>query len=227
MRYFSAAGLRFLRALERNNERGWFHAHREQYEQHIREPFQALLGDLQPALARLSPHFHADPARTGGSLYRVNRDTRYSHDKSPYKTWQGARLYHDHRRLQPCPGFFIRFRPGQSFVAAGLWRHDTATQRRVRQFIFDNPGTWGRIVFEPAFARRYRFVEEDRLARPPRGFPADFAYIEHLRLRDFVARRGLDDATMTGPRLRNVLERDLRMLAPLVDYLCAALELEF
>src|SRR5690606_33687839 len=66
-RYFSEAGLKFLRELARHNEKAWFDAHRADYEAHVREPFQRLLVDLQPALAEISPHFRADPAKSGGS----------------------------------------------------------------------------------------------------------------------------------------------------------------
>src|SRR5690606_13583317 len=88
--YFTDRSLGFLRGLARHNDKAWFEAHRSDYETHVREPFQRLLVDLQPALARISPHFHADPRKVGGSLFRIHRDARFSSDKSPYKTWQGA-----------------------------------------------------------------------------------------------------------------------------------------
>jgi uncharacterized protein (TIGR02453 family) len=225
--YFSDKSFRFLRALARHNERTWFHAHKADYEAHVREPFQRLLGDLQPALAATSVHFRADPRSVGGSLFRIQRDTRYAHDKSPYKSWQGARLFHHRRREVAAPSFYLHLEPGASFVGAGLWHPDTHTQRRVRQFIFDNPGSWRAAAHAPAFARRYALGAEDMLVRPPHGFPRDFAFIDDLRRRNFVAIRPLDDATMTGPRLRAIAERDLAALAPFVDYLCAALDLEF
>ena len=68
---------------------------------------------------------------------------------------------------------------------------------------------------------------DDMLVRPPRGFPADFAFIDDLRHRNFIALRDLDDDVVTGPRLRQALARDLKATAPFMDYLCAALDLEF
>src|SRR5690606_1794171 len=90
--YFGPRAFAFLRALARHNERAWFQAHKADYEAHVRAPFQRLLGDLQPALAAISPHYRADPRPVGGSLFRIQRDTRFSGDKAPYKPWQGARL---------------------------------------------------------------------------------------------------------------------------------------
>lgn len=225
--HFSAASFRFLQRLARNNTREWFHEHKADYEAHVRAPFQHLLVQLQPALAAISPHFQADPRNVGGSLYRIQRDIRYSNDKSPYKSWQGARLFHERRRAVPSPLFYIHLQPGQCFVGAGLWHPDGSTLRRVRQFIVDNPAAWGRAVHAPAFRKRYRLEDSEMLVRPPRGFPEDFPYLQDLRHKNIVALRPLDDALFTGNTLQRTLVRDLQALAPLVDYLCAALDLEF
>ncbi|MDO5504746.1 MAG: DUF2461 domain-containing protein [Pseudoxanthomonas suwonensis] len=226
-RYFSDAALAFLHDLAGNNSRDWFQANKARYEEHVRAPFQKLLVDLQPALARISPHFQADPRSVGGSLYRIQRDTRYSRDKSPYKPWQGARLFHERRRAVLSPLFYIHLQPGRCFVGAGLWHPDGPTLRRVRQFIVDNPAAWARAVHAPAFRRRYRLDDSQMLVRPPRGFPPDFPYLDDLRHKNIVGERPLEDALFTGNALRRTLERDLQALAPVVDYLCAALDLDF
>ena len=225
--YFSDKSFRFMRALARNNERAWFTAHKADYEAHVREPFQRLIGDLQPALREVSAHYRAEPKGMGGSLFRIHRDTRFSNDKTPYKRWQGARLFHERHRQVPAPSFYIHLQPGECFVAGGIWHPEPEALRGIRHFIVDNPASWKAAAHAPAFRRRYALEESDRLTRPPRGFDPAFEFIEDLRLRNFVAWRVIDDATMTGARLRPVLERDLRALAPFMDYLCAALDLEF
>jgi uncharacterized protein (TIGR02453 family) len=225
--YFTDKTFRFLRALARNNERAWFHAHKQDYDDHVRAPLQRLVTELQPHLAEVTLQFRADPRPVGGSLYRIQRDTRFANDKRPYKTWQGARLFHARRQELATPLFYLHVQPGGCFVGAGIWRPESPTLRRIRQFIVDNPTAWKAAAHGPAFRRRYRLDDEDRLVRPPRGFPADFPFIDDLRNRSFVAWRDIDDATIIGPRLRQVLAKDLRDLAPLVDYLCASLDLEF
>jgi uncharacterized protein (TIGR02453 family) len=225
--YFTDASLRYLRALARHNERTWFQAHKPDYDAHVRDPFRRLLADLQPDLAAVSPHYHSEPKAVGGSLFRIQRDTRYAHDKTPYKTWQGARLYHTRARELTAPSFYIHLQPGNSFVGAGIWHPETPVQRRIRQFIVDNPASWKTAAHAPAFERRYRLEDSDMLVRRPQGFPADFEFIDDLRHRNFVASRPIDDAVMLGPRLRQVLAKDLQALAPFVDYLCAALDLDF
>jgi uncharacterized protein (TIGR02453 family) len=225
--YFSDASFKFLRGLARHNDKTWFNDHKAQYEDHVRQPFLRLLTDLQPDLATVSLHFRSEPKTVGGSLFRIYRDARFSNDKSPYKSWQGARLFHERHKLVPAPSFYLHLQPGECFVGAGLWHPEPDTQRRVRQFILDNPGSWKKAAHDAPFRRRFEFEESEKLVRPPRGFPADFEFIEDLKHRNFVFWRSLDDATMTGPKLRQTVAADLKALGPFVDYLCAALDLEF
>jgi len=225
--YFTAASFKFLRGLARHNEKAWFEAHRAEYEAHVRQPFLRLIADLQPAVEGISAHYRADPRGVGGSLFRIHRDARFSNDKSPYKTWQGARFFHARRREVPAPSFYLHLQPGESFVGAGLWHPETPTQRKVRQFIVDNPGSWKKAAHDARLRRRFDLEQSEKLVRAPRGFPDDFGFIDDLKHRNWVLWRPLDDATMTGPRLRQTVAADLATLGPFVDYLCAALDLEF
>ncbi|QSX77445.1 DUF2461 domain-containing protein [Agrilutibacter solisilvae] len=225
--YFSQHSFKFLRGLARHNEREWFLAHKADYEQHVREPFQRLLADLQPVLAQVSEHYRSEPRGNGGSLFRIHRDTRFANDKTPYKNWQGARLFHARSKQVEAPAFYLHLQPGACFVAAGVWHPQPESLRRIRHFIVDNPGSWKAAAHAAAFRRRYSLDDDEMLTRMPRGFPAEFEFAEDLRRKNYAAFRSLDDDTVTGPRLLRTLETDLTGLAPFVDYLCAALDLEF
>lgn len=224
--YFSDKSFRFLRALARNNSREWFHGHRSDYDRHLRDPFLALIADLQPDVLALSSHYRADPRLVGGSLFRIHRDTRFSNDKTPYKTWSGARFFHERHKQVEAPSYYLHIQPGACFVGAGLWRPSPETQRRIRQFILDNPAAWKAAVQAPAFRRRFD-MDGDSLVRPPRGFPADHELMVDLKRKNFVAMQALDDSTVLGPGLRKAVTHAMAGLSPLVDYLCAALDLEF
>lgn len=225
--YFSEASFKFLRGLARHNDREWFHAHKPDYETHVRAPFQRLLTDLQPVLAQVSAHYRAEPKTVGGSLFRIQRDTRFANDKAPYKSWQGARLFHERGRQVEAPSFYLHLQPGGCFVGAGLWHPQPDGLRRVRHFIVDNPGSWKAAAHDGKFRRRFDLDDSEMLIRAPRGFPEDFAFADDLRRKNFVAVRAIDDETITGPRLLKMLATDLAALAPFTDYLCAALDLEF
>ena len=226
-RYFSDASFKFLRSLARNNNREWFHAHKSAYEEHVRGPFLSLLGDLQPVLAEISPHYRSEPKNVGGSLFRIHRDTRFANDKAPYKSWQGARLFHERSRQVEAPSFYLHLQGGECFIASGVWHPQPDSLRKIRHFVFDNPGSWKAAAHDPKFRKRFDLDDSEMLTRAPRGFPAEFEFAEDLRRKNFVALRAIDDDTMTGPRLLKTLEKDLAGLAPFTDYLCAALDLEF
>jgi uncharacterized protein (TIGR02453 family) len=226
MAYFTDRSFAFLRALARNNSREWFQAHKSDYEAQVRAPFLRLLQDIQPDLAAISSQFRADARPVGGSLFRIHRDTRFANDKTPYKTHAGARLFHQRFREVDSPSFYIHVQPGHCFVGAGIWHPEPATRRRIRQFIADNPQAWLKAVHSPAFRRRFELGGET-LQRPPRGFPPDHPLIEDLKRQSFVGSTALADETVLGPQLRRSVASALAGLAPMVDYLCASLDLEF
>ncbi|NII10923.1 DUF2461 domain-containing protein [Oleiagrimonas sp. C23AA] len=224
--YFSAATFRFLGDLRANNTREWFQAHKDDYERHVREPMLALITDLQPAVASISAHYRADPRKMGGSMFRVQRDTRFAHNKAPYKPWGGARLFHERRREVQAPSFYLHIEPESSFAGGGLWHPESANLKRIREFIANNPAAWQRAAHSEAFQRHFGFWGE-RLKRPPRGFEPDHPLIEDLKLKNFAAGQDITDAVVCSAELRPVLIDTFQRIAPLVDYLCAALDLEF
>jgi uncharacterized protein (TIGR02453 family) len=224
--YFTDKTFKFQRALARNNNREWFLEHKADYEATLRQPFLRLITDLQPALREVSEHYRADPKPVGGSLFRVHRDTRFSNDKTPYKAWAGARFFHARSKVVEAPSFYLHVQPGHCFIGAGLWHPQPETQRKIRQFIFDNPGNWKAAVYSPAFKKKFT-MDGESLVRPPRGFPADHELIEDLKRKDFVATMVLEDDVVLGSRLLKAVGDQFKGLAPMMDYLCAALDLEF
>lgn len=224
--YFSPAGLRFLRELARNNNREWFNAHKARYEALLRDPFLRLIGDLAAPLAKISPHFRADPRPSGGSMFRIYRDTRFANDKTPYKTWLGARLFHERARQVHAPLFYMHIQPGRCFAGGGLWHPQGADLKRIRDFLVDNPASWKKSVHSKRFRERFALGGES-LTRPPAGFDPRHELIEDLKRKDYVASVEFSDADATSARLKPLLLEAFNGVAPMVDYLCAALDLEF
>jgi uncharacterized protein (TIGR02453 family) len=224
--YFTPATFRFLRALDRHNSRDWFHAHKEDYERHVREPFLQLITDLQPALAKISAHYRADPRKSGGSLYRIYRDTRYSNNKLPYKSWQGARFFHVRRHEIQAPGFYLHIQPDDCFAGGGLWHPEPDALKHIREFLVDNPAAWERATRSKAF-RAHLQLGGASLIRPPRGYDPAHALIDDLKRKDFIASTGFSEALACSDALLPWVVATFQQVAPLVDYLCAAQELEF
>ena len=224
--YFTPATFRYLRDLKANNNRLWFNEHKPRYEAVLRQPFLQLIGDLQVPLAKISPHFVADPRGQGGSMFRIHRDTRYAKDKTPYKTWSGARLFHERARQLDAPSFYLHIQPGNCFVGGGKWHPEAESIKRIREFIANNPAAWKKATRSKSFTAHF-WLGGDSLMRPPRGFDPDHELIEDLKRKDFVAMDGFADGIATSTELKPLLVDRFKRVAPLVDYLCAGLDLEF
>jgi uncharacterized protein (TIGR02453 family) len=224
--YFSKSSLRFLSDLAANNQREWFQANKARYDAEVRDPFLRLIEDLAAPLAKISPHLRAEAKGQGGSLFRIHRDTRFANDKTPYKTWAGARLYHERSREIEAPSFYIHLQPKNSFAGGGVWHPQPKTLKRVRDFFIDNPEAWKKATRSKAFRENFEFWGES-LTRPPRGYPIDHELIEDLKRKSFAAGGAISDAVMCSAELKPALLEQFKRLAPMLDYLCAALELEF
>ncbi|MGH2811827.1 MAG: DUF2461 domain-containing protein, partial [Actinomycetota bacterium] len=185
--YFSKQLFKFLEDLRANNNREWFQANRGRYEEFVREPFLAFIADAGPQLRKLSRHVNADPRPSGGSLFRMHRDVRFSKDKRPYKTNAGASFNHDAGKGVAAPGFYIHLASGESFVAGGMYMPDSKALRSIREAIVEHPAKW------KAVKKAGELSAEDSLKRPPQGFSADHPYIEDLKLKHFVASERFGD----------------------------------
>ena len=224
--YFSTATFRYLRDLAANNNRTWFAANKERYEDALRQPYLRLIADLQTPLAKISPHYRADPRAQGGSLFRIHRDTRFANDKTPYKTWAGARFGHERRREIEAPSFYMHIQPRDCFAGGGIWHPEPGTLKKIREFLADNPAAWKKAVHGKAFRERFEFWGES-LSRPPRGFDPAHELIEDLKRKNYAAGQAFDDTLACSDELLPYLVDTFKRIAPMIDYLCAAVELEF
>ena len=224
--YFTSATFKFLRDLKANNNRIWFNENKPRYEEVLRQPFLQLIADLQAPLAKISSHFVADPRGQGGSLFRIYRDTRFANDKTPYKTWSGARLFHERARQVDAPSFYLHIQQGDCFVGGGKWHPEAESIKRIRAFIADNPAAWKKATRSKSFAAHFT-LGGDSLVRHPRGFDADHELIEDIKRKDFVASERFADSIAMSAELKPLLVDRFKRVAPLVDYLCASLDLEF
>jgi uncharacterized protein (TIGR02453 family) len=225
-RPFSPALFTFLRQLKANNDREWFNANKSRYEEVIREPALDFIAGFAPLLHRISPHFVADARPVGGSLFRIHRDTRFSKDKTPYKTHTGIQFRHEAAKDVHAPGYYVHLEPGLVMVAAGVWHPDANALSRIRSAIDAEPVGWRRATTGKRFRERFE-LGGDSLKRPPAGFAADHPLIEDLKRKDFVATARLEERDVTAPDFDEKLIRDFRAAVPLVAFLCEALELPF
>jgi uncharacterized protein (TIGR02453 family) len=220
--HFQPSLFRFLEELRAHNDRAWFAAQKARYERDVRDPMLAFIRDVGPGLAGVSRQVRADPRPSGGSLFRIYRDTRFSKDKTPYKTHVAAHFRHRAAKDVHAPGFYLQLAQGEVFLGAGLWRPEPAILLTVRQALAAKPALWRRAVGGAAFRRLCR-LEGDVAKRPPRGFDAGHPLIDDLRRKDFVAVQRLPEKDALGPRFLERFVSFCRAAAPLNAFLCRAL----
>jgi uncharacterized protein (TIGR02453 family) len=224
-RSFSPSLFSFLHDLEANNDREWFAANKHRYERSVREPGIQFIQDFAPHLTRISPHFVADARPSGGSMFRIYRDVRFSHDKSPYKTNVGFQFRHEAGRDAHAPGFYLHLEPGGVFAAAGLWHPDASTARSIREAIVDDTARWKKVT-----SKRFTDVfhlSGDSLKRPPAGMDPDHPLIEDLKRKDFIAMKTLTQKVATGDGFVREFAKLCTTAAPLMRFLCEAVGLPF
>jgi uncharacterized protein (TIGR02453 family) len=224
-RSFSPELFAFLRELADHNDREWFAENKARYVENVQEPAISFVADFERSLARISPNFRADARPVGGSLFRIQRDIRFSKDKTPYKTHTGIHFRHRSAGDVHAPGFYLHLEPGTVFAAAGIWHPDTAAQRAIRDAIAGDPAGWKRAT-GGKFAATYQLTG-DSLKRPPPGYPADHPLIEVLKRKDFVCETPLTEGTVTGPGFLQEYARLCRTAVPFLRFLCAAVDVPF
>jgi uncharacterized protein (TIGR02453 family) len=217
--HFSRKTFSFLRDLAKNNNRDWFQANKGRYEEDVKVPALEFIQDFSSHLAKLSPHFRADPRASGGSLFRIYRDVRFSKDKSPYKTYTGIQFRHERGKDAHAPGFYLHLEPKQCFVGLGIWHPGGKTLKKIREGLVKDPKGWKKAVSGSAFKRRLT-LSGDRLVRPPRGFDPEHALIQDLMWKDYVASSKLTQKDVMEPDFIKEYAAYCRAGLPFVSFLC-------
>ncbi len=210
----------FLRQLKRHNDREWFARNKARYQQVVVEPAMRFISGFGPHLAKLSPHFVADPRPTRGSLFRIYRDTRFSSDKRPYKTHVGIHFSHEKGKDAHAPVFYLHLAPEQCFAAAGVWHPDNTALSKIRSAIVREREQWSKV-------RRKLELEGDSLTRPPKGFDPKHPLIDDIKRKDFVASVAMSEEQVCSPQFMKAFNAACRTMLPLVEFTTKALGLNF
>lgn len=224
--YFTTVTFRFLRELSAHNKRDWFTTNKQRYEEVLRQPYLRLITDLQTPLTNISAHYCIDPRSQSGSLFRQYRDTRFSSEKQPYKTWAGVRFFHKCSRETEAPSLYPHIAPQGCFVGGGLWRPSPDTIKKIRIFLTDNPTAWIKATRGKTFATRFALGGE-MLKRLPHGFNPSHALIDDIKRKDFVATQEFDERLAASAELKPLVTDAFKAISPMIDYLCAVVDLDF
>ncbi|HWB25054.1 MAG TPA: DUF2461 domain-containing protein [Chitinophagaceae bacterium] len=218
------ATLKFLKDLRKNNTKEWFDANRKQYEA-AKEDFAAFVKAIITA--------HAKKDETIASLqpkdcvFRINRDIRFSKDKSPYKTNFGAYINRGGKK-GIFAGYYFHCEPGgESFVGGGLWMPEPENLKKVRQEIDYSFDEFKKLIGNKKFTGVYKELhkgDDMLLSREPKGYEKDNPAIEFIKLKSFVAMQKLADADLAGKDLEKKVLAAYAALQPLIEFINRALE---
>lgn len=224
--HFTPALFKFLTDLNSNNNREWFKANQARFEESIRQPALDFITDFAEPLAKISPHFVADSRTVGGSLFRIQRDTRFSKDKTPYKLNTGMQFRHEMAKDVHAPGFYVHLEPRNCFIGVGLWRPETKVAYQIRARIDDEQATWKKVSRAKAFTNLFE-LQGESLKRPPKGYDDEHPLIEDLKRKDFIASASIKQSDVTSPGFVKLLEKHCKAAGPYMKFLCESIDVAY
>lgn len=209
----------FLNELSGNNNREWFTSNKNPYDE-ARKEFTGFVDQLIGRIASFDETIRG--VTSSGCLFRIYRDTRFSKDKTPYKTNFGAFIINGGRK-SPLAGYYVHIEPTRSFLAGGVYMPPPDVLKKVRMEIMYNPGKFLSIINEPAFREAFGGLEGDRLVRPPKGFPQDFEHVDLLKYKSYIVVHPLDDDLASGESLLDHATETFALLYPFNRFINIAL----
>ncbi len=219
---FNESSLRFLKRLKRNNTREWFDQHRDEYEATIKIPVRKLVAELRPLLVSRLPHLEV----SARSVYRINRDTRFSDDKTPYKTWVGCLFWDRRFKRNEGPALYLGLDPTGIAIGGGIWRFEPLQRAIFRERVTTPPSE---SEFASAASRAKKAGYEllgRELKKVPAGYDPDHPHVDFLLHNGLYASRELDmPSGFGGPRFAPQLAKLFDPCVPLMGWLASEIRI--
>ncbi|HLH35685.1 MAG TPA: DUF2461 domain-containing protein [Alloacidobacterium sp.] len=215
--YFSPEAVKFLRGLKRNNNREWFEARRAIFERELKKPMLAVIERVTDAMTEFAPA-HVRPAQR--SMMRIYRDTRFSADKTPYKTHVSAWWTHAGLEKTSGGGYYFHFSPAEVVIAAGIYMPAREQLLAIRLQLLEEHAEFRRLLNDKKL-RKLMDIDLDRaaLTRPPKGFSADHPGIDLIRQQQWGVLARLPGEAALDKNLVNEIVTRFRLAAPIVNFL--------
>ena len=211
--------LKYLVKLNKNNTREWFEKNRNEYLS-LKEYFQLFISETIDSFASLDTSIADVDAKK--SLFRINRDIRFSKDKTPYKTNFGASIKEGGKKAISA-GYYIHIEPGKSFLAGGIWLPEPPTLQLIRDAIDYDPEAIRNIVSTKKFTNYFKQLEGDRLKNPPKGFDSENPAIDFLKLKSFLMVHNMKDDEVIKKDFKKYIMVIFKEMIPLNNYLNKAI----
>ena len=209
-------GLKFLRGLEKNNDREWFNERKALYEAELKEPMLAIVRKITDAMTEFAPN-HVRPAEK--SLFRIYRDTRFSNNKLPYKTHVAAWWSHTGMDKTSGAGYYFQVSPKGVVIAAGAYMPEKEQLAAIRHWLLENHVAFRGLLNKPAVKKTFKEFEGEALTRPPKGFPCEHPAMDLIKCKQWGLRTELPAEKALEANFAATLVKHFKLLAPMVDAL--------
>jgi uncharacterized protein (TIGR02453 family) len=217
---FPAEAVAFYRSLARNNTREWFQPRKTVYDEKVKAPMVDLVTALNGAMMDFAPDYVTDAPK---AIYRIYRDTRFSPDKTPYKTQIAASFSRRGLEKHGAAGYYFAISHKGVDVGGGIYMPQPETLLAVRTLIAERHAEFRQLAASSAIKRLFGAMQGEQLSRVPKGFCAEHPAADLLRFKQFLLFTTLDAAMVTTPKLFVELEKRFRAMAPFLDFLNAPL----
>jgi uncharacterized protein (TIGR02453 family) len=213
---FSSEALTFLRNLQRNNRREWFQPRKERYEALIKAPMLELIGCLNDELARFAPNYLTPPQK---AMYRIYRDTRFSNDKTPYKTHISGIFPRATASKREGAVFYFHFTAKELLAFGGVYSPEREELMAYRGLIQERHQELEKILSDKTLRRTLGDLQGAQLTRMPKGFSEDHPAEALLRRKQWYFEAILDAGLVTSPRILPELVKHFEIMAPFVEFM--------
>ncbi|AXE21403.1 DUF2461 domain-containing protein [Runella rosea] len=206
--------LHFLKDLAENNNRDWFAENRKRYET-SKKDLEQLVATVLKGLSE----FESLPnTEVKDCIFRINRDIRFSKDKSPYKQWFSAAIGPGGRHSGRTD-FYLHIQPGESFLGAGMWAPTPKHLAKFRQEIDFNPQGLKSIIEAPEFRDYFPEIWGESLQRSPKGYPEDHPDIDLLKRKQLFFMHKYSDAEVMSSGFAAEIVKGCRLIKPYCEFL--------
>jgi uncharacterized protein (TIGR02453 family) len=213
---------KFLKELRTNNNRDWFNANKLGFEE-VKSEFEAFIADLIPRIAAFDPPIaRLEPKKC---IFRIYRDTRFSKDKTPYKTNLGAHLAAYADKPHDRAGYYIHLEPGNTFLAGGAYLPPAPWLRAIRESIDRHGEEFNEVLNSAGFKKYFDEMEGEKLKTRPKDYPEDHPHIELLRYKSFLAVHRVSDKDAMAVNFTEHVVQVFKALKPFDDFLNKSLGL--
>jgi uncharacterized protein (TIGR02453 family) len=217
---FSPEALAFLAELKENNDREWFTPRKAVYEERLRQPMIELVRAIHGYMLDFAPQYVGEPAKC---IFRIYRDTRFSKDKTPYKTHTAA-WFPRNSLVKEGAGYYVAISPEGVDIGGGIHNPDPAALLAIRTFIADDPDTFRKTFETPKVRKLLGEMQGESAARAPKGFAADHPALDLIRRKQYVLFSKLDTEVATTPKLLPEVVKRFEAITPMVRFLNRALK---